>query len=136
MTNIFEHLPQDDTPLADEDDDDEEEEEPLIQLPQKRRKPAKSKKIKKPPKPKPRPTVEAAPPASTTSTPAPKRIRNDTNKVDDQLKRQHNLATISIGPSDKHLNPLLLADPQFVQIRSWMISLFSGKKRPTRLGRT
>ena len=73
-------------------------------------------KPRKPQKPKPRPTVEAAPPASTTPTPAPKRTRNETNKVDDQLKRKHNVATISIGPSDKHLNPLLLADPLFVQI--------------------
>ena len=95
MTNIFEHLSEDDTPLADDDDNDEEE-EPLIKLPQKRRNPAKTAKTKKPPKPKPRPTVEAAPPASTTPTPAPKRIRNETNKVDDQLTRQHNVATISI----------------------------------------
>ena len=118
VTNLFDYLPVDDTPLADDDDDDDDE--PLIHLPQKRRKPAKTKKTtksKKPPKPKPRPTVQNAPPTSSaTPSSAPKRTRNETNKVDDQLKRQHNLATIPIGPSHKHLNPLLLADPLFVQI--------------------
>ena len=130
VTNIYEHLPVDDTPLA---EDDDEEEEPQLLLPQKRRKPAKTKKTvktKKPQKPKPRPTVEAAPPASTTSTPAPKRIRNETNKVDDQLKRKHNVATISIGPSNPSSATILYSS------RSWMIPLFTGKKRPTRLGRT
>jgi len=125
VTNIFEHLPKDDTPLA--DDDDDEEEEPLLQLPQKRRKPAKSKKTaktKKLPKPKPRATAEAAPPASTTPTPTPKKSRNETNKVDDQLKRQHNVATISIGSSQKHLNPFLLADPLFVQIMDDILIFF------------
>ena len=95
VTNIYEHLPVDDTPLADDEDDDDDQ-EPLLQLPQKRRKPAKSKKTSKPPKPKPRPTEKAAPPASITPTSNPKRTRNETNKVDDQLKRKYNLATISI----------------------------------------
>jgi hypothetical protein len=99
MTNIYENLPDDDTPLA-----DDEEEEPLLQIPQKRRKPAKTKntaKTKKPPKPKPRPTVEDEPALTSSATPnsAPKRNRNETKKVDDQLNRKHNVATISIGPS-------------------------------------
>ena len=52
VTNIYEHLPVDDTPLA--DDDEDEEENPLIKLPQKRRKPAKTKKTKKPQTKEPR----------------------------------------------------------------------------------
>ena len=70
VTNIYEHLPVDDTPLA--DDDDDEEENPLIKLPQKRRKPAKTKKTvktKKPQKPKPRPTVEDEPALTSSATP-------------------------------------------------------------------
>ena len=128
VTNIFEHLPEDDTPLADDDDD----QEPLLQLPQKRRKPAKSKKTSKPPKPKPRPTEKAAPPASITPTSNPKRTRNETNKVDDQLKREHNVATISIGSSDKHLNPLLRDDPQFVEIMDDILILWQEKANKIR----
>ena len=133
VTNIYEHLPVDDTPLA--DDDDDEEENPLIKLPQKRRKPAKTKKTvktKKPQKPKPRPTVQPAPPAAATPTRTPIRTRNDTNIVDDQLKREHNVATISIGSSDKHLNPLLQADPQFVKIMDDTLILWQEKANKIR----